>query len=684
MASDSIIYSNPYKSETGLGNDPVTAPIGEQTLYDIWETYSMIRLDELVYFHSPLRFNAQTQTIERLSYEGISYRTMRSNIERLATALVCNFALRPGSMVMLWSCNSPEWIITEQACNRQSMVLVPIYDSLSTNGMSYCIDVTKPEVLVISRDKISRLVKILTQKSVNLSFLKGIILTTDLEFERAIPGNQIEELEQLLARSGMTNPRITDIVGYITAAVHVIPPVPPTPSTISSLIYTSGTSSTPKGVIISHGALTSACYGYLLTPLNFVRNGRGVHYLSYLPMAHIYERVIQATGIIIGGKIYFWRGDFKSLLRDMQDVKPDILCGVPKVYTTLYQAIRSKLEASPLTRGWFHYGLKGDSMFQRLARKCLYGLVRHKIGVNFKLMISGGASLPPKVHTFVQDFFQCNLIQGYGQTETCACVTVQCESDYSVGNCGVVCPNMELKIDPVENEVLLRGSSMFSRYYVPGETFYENAHNFPPSTEWYRSGDCGMVTEDNKLILKDRINTNFKLQNGEFVCPETIELMYLQSTLISAIYIPQTPNSNSLYAFVVPSESLLAKLNVANYFSVEQPLSLMGQHDKLTDDFASDSVYTNEQVEALGSFSILEGKHIENHIMGLLKQKIVKDLAKVHSEAGMKPFMYLRDIHLLRHEFTIENGYLTATQKLCRKKLYAQLQPEIEAMVGKE
>ncbi|EES99931.1 Long-chain-fatty-acid--CoA ligase [Giardia duodenalis] len=677
-------YSNPYKSKTGLGDDLVTAPAGEETLYDIWEKYSLLRLDELVYFHSPIRFNAQTQAIERLAYEGITYRTMRSNIERFATAFVTKFGLKPGSMVMLWACNSPEWIITEQACNRQSMVLVPIYDSLSTHGMSYCIDATKPDILVVSRDKIGRLVKVLTQTPVDLSFLKAIILTTDLEFERAIPGNQVEELNQLLARSGMANPHLTDLLGYITAAVHVVPPVPPTPNTISSLIYTSGTSSTPKGVIISHGALTSACYGYLLTPLDYVRNGKGVHYLSYLPMAHIYERVIQATGIIIDGKVYFWRGDFKTLLRDMQEVKPDILCGVPKVYTTLYQAIRSKLEASPLTRRWFHYGLKGDSMLQRFAKRCLYGLVRHKIGVNFKLMISGGASLPPKVHLFVQDFFQCNLIQGYGQTETCACVTVQCESDYSVDNCGVVCPNMELRIDPAENEVLLRGSSMFSRYYVPGERFYENVHDFPPSTDWYRSGDCGLMTEDNKLVLKDRINTNFKLQNGEFVCPETIELMYLQSALISAIYIPQTPNSNHLYAFVVPSESLLTKMNVANYFSPDQPLSLTGFHDKLADDMATDSVRTNEQVEALEPFSILEGKHIENHIIGLLKQKIMKDLTKVHSEAGMKPFMYLKDIHLLRHELTIENGYLTATQKLCRKKLYTQLQPEIEAMVDKE
>ncbi|TNJ27593.1 Long chain fatty acid CoA ligase 5 [Giardia muris] len=682
MSETQQVYRNP-----GAASDLRTADLGFETLYDIWERYSLARREYEAFYASPISFCASTQQIRHGPYVGITYQTMRRNVERLATAFVSHHKLRPGAIVVLWAANSPEWVVVEQACNRQSFVLAPLYDSLSVAGVSYVLQITCPDLLILSRDKVLRLIAALEAENLDISCLKGVLLISDLAFEKALPGAQINRLEDLLRASGYTG-ILEDIPTLIETAAHVVEPRPPTPDTISSLIFTSGTSSNPKGVILSHRALVNAAFGWLKTPLPIIQTAHGKRYLSYLPMAHIYERVIQTCAIIVGARVYYWRGNFKGLVADMQECKPDLICGVPKVFITLFNGIRGRLESSFLTRYWFRFATGGgdgagnnkESRLRTLARRLLFALARKKLGLGFIGLISGGAVLPPSVQAFLQDFFGCNLMQGYGQTEACAAVTVQRDDDYSIGNSGSVCPNVELMIDPETSEILIRGSSLLSRYYCERERFVDNVDCFPVSRDWYRSGDCGEITPDGKLIVRDRLATNFKLLNGEFICPESIETTYLQSPFVSHVFIPCVTNASGLYALVVPSPSLLNRLGIRNFLS--------GPNADPDGDGSADVVEGSDssgstiiRVHAIHKEHGDDSQSVEYHLLALLRSKITEDFARIHRESHLKPCMRIRGLGVLREEPTVENGLLTATQKIRRKEMQSRHSQLIQALV---
>lgn len=686
MTEAQQVYRNP-----GAAPDLRTADAGYETLYDVWERYSLARRDSEAFYASPISFCASTQQLRYGPYAGITYRTMRRNIERLASALVSHHKLRPGAIVVLWAANSPEWVVVEQACNRQSFVLAPLYDSLSAAGVSYVLQMTCPDLLVLSRDKVLRLIAALEAENLDISCLKGVLLVSDLAFERALPGAQIARLEDLLRASGYTG-TLEDLPTLIETTAHVVEPRPPTPNTISSLIFTSGTSANPKGVILSHQALVNAAFGWLKTPLPVIQTAEGKRYLSYLPMAHIYERVIQTCAIIVGARVYYWRGSFKGLVADMQECKPDLICGVPKVFITLFNGIRGRLEASFLTRHWFRFATGGnggsdgtgnnkESRLRTLARRLLFTLARKKLGLGFIGLISGGAVIPPSVQAFLQEFFACNLMQGYGQTEACAAVTVQRDDDYSIGNSGGVCPNVELMIDPETSEILIRGSSLLSRYYRERERFVDNVDCFPVSRDWYRSGDCGEITPDGKLVVRDRLATNFKLLNGEFICPESIETTYLQSPLVSHVFIPCVTTASGIYALVVPSPSLLHRLGIHGFLAGSSADADADGDGADVVEGSDSSGSTIIRAHAIRQEHGDDSQSIEYHLLALLRSKIAEDLDRIHRESQLKPCMRIRGLGVLREEPTVENGLLTATQKIRRKEMQARHAQLIQALV---
>ncbi|KIY43630.1 acetyl-CoA synthetase-like protein [Fistulina hepatica ATCC 64428] len=552
--------------------------------------------------------------------------------------------------VGLWSVNRPEWQIIDFAAHAYQLCIVTLYDTLGPDSVG---DIQHSHLSIIccSSDHIPTLLQLAPKVPV----LKVIVSLDDLDPDictmtaawaesvgvRVITLNEVETI-------GREKP---------------LPPIRAKAEDIASICYTSGTTGNPKGALLSHRALAiSSCVGNW----GLVLPKEGTN-LSYLPLAHIYGRILDLNVIAVGAAVGYFSGDNLRILEDAQILKPDLFASVPRVLNRLYQAIMAAGDAPGFKGALFRKAMQaklekwkatGDNTHAFWDR-LVFRKVRMVLGGNVKTILSGSAPVSADVMHFLNIAFSCDCEEGkYGLTETCASFSKLWPLDVKgVGTVGPPSPYNEVKLVDVpemnytaedkpfpRGEICIRGDNCFTGYYKNEEATKKAID----ADGWFHTGDVGLIDSAGRVKIIDRVKNIMKLAQGEYVALEKIENMYSTCPVVQQIYVHGDSLQSFLVGVVVPDPVQLASMA---------------------------STMTGKPVRAEDVTALAEACFNEGVIQGVFDA-----LSREAKRNGLKGFECVKRIHLTMDPFTVEDNTLTPTLKLRRRDAHNKFKTEIERM----
>lgn len=573
-------------------------------------------------------------------YKWLSYKEVIEKYQNISYGLL-NAGMKKGqeSFVGIYSQNCVEWVLVEYACYCQSAVVVPLYDTLGPSACTFILNHVDAEFLLCDTEK---KVKSILDTKESIPKLRHIIVIQEVG----------EEVKQLAAQKEITLCRLKDIEesGKNNPDSLKLP----SPSDVATVCFTSGTTGNPKGVILTHRNMI-ACASGMIKHVGVDLYSHGERYLSYLPMAHMLDRMGQAFLYSTGGAVGFFRGDLKLLLDDIATFKPTMLAGVPTILNRIYDKVQSELQSNPLKKFLFDVALRAkraelergtirnNSMWDRLILKN----IRNIFGGKLKLLVTAGAPIRDDVLSFLRYTIGCVVVQAYGQTECTAGCNMSVIGDYEAGNVGPPLPCAHIKLTDVpdmgyfakngEGEILVKGPSVSKGYYKDPVKTAEVLDD----DGWLHTGDIGSWKKNGSLSVIDRKKNLLKLSQGEYISPEKIEAVYLGCPFIDQIFIHGESLENCLVAIAVPEKETLTA------WCLQQ--NIQGEWEELCE---------NEDV----------------------KGNILKELVRLGGKAGLKGFEQVKAIHLYPNAFNQEDGLLTVTMKFKRSDFRKRFQEVIQKM----
>jgi long-chain acyl-CoA synthetase len=394
-------------------------------------------------------------------------------------------------------------------------------------------------------------------------------------------------------------------------------------------------------------------------------------HLSYLPLAHIFERIVMAQIYMQGASIAFFRGDPLLLIEDIQACRPTVFAAAPRVLNKIYDKIQVGIAAAggvkkklfdaaiaAKTKNLVTTGQLSHSVYDRL----IFNKIKKALGMDcLRSMVSGSAPLSNNVMNFYRVMLGIPVVEGYGQTENAACCTVSLPEDMATsGHVGIPNAALEIVLEDVpemgyrhtdsdhkgqpcqgRGEILVRGPTVFKGYYKQPEKTRETIDE----EGWLHSGDIGLWTVDGNLQIIDRKKNIFKLSQGEYVAPEKIENVIIQSLLIGQAFVHGDSLQSALVAVVIPDEEPVRSL-----------------------------------IEASGNSSLAKASLSEICQSDKLKAIIMAEIKKIGKANGLLGFEIPKAIHLSDQPFSVEDGLLTPTFKLKRQQARDKFEKEIERM----
>ncbi|PIN09207.1 Long-chain acyl-CoA synthetases (AMP-forming) [Handroanthus impetiginosus] len=554
--------------------------------------------------------------------------------------------IEEGGRCGIYGANSPEWIMSMEACNAHGLYCVPLYDTLGAGAVEFIICHAEVEIAFVEEKKISELLKTFPGAT---KYLRTIV-----SFGK-VTSQQKEEVEKF----GVAIYSWDEFLS-LGEGKHFDLPVKKK-SDICTIMYTSGTTGDPKGVMISNNSIVTLIAGVkrLLESVNESLTEKDV-YLSYLPLAHIFDRVIEECFINHGASIGFWRGDVKLLVEDIGELKPTIFCAVPRVLDRIYSGLQQKISSGGFIKHTMFnlaYSFKLRNMRKGrkhseaapLCDKIVFNKVKEGLGGNVRLILSGAAPLASHVEEFLRVVSCSYVLQGYGLTETCAGTFVSIPDELNMlGTVGPPVPNVYVCLESVpemgydalstmpRGEVCVRGDTLFSGYYKREDLTKEVLID-----GWFHTGDIGEWQADGSLKIIDRKKNIFKLSQGEYVAVENLENIYGQVPDIDSIWVYGNSFESFLVAVINPSKQAVEKWA--------------------------------EQAGISGDFNALcENPKVKEYFLG--------ELAKIAKEKKLKGFEFIKAVHLDPLPFDMERDLITPTFKKKRPQLLKYYQSAIDNM----
>ncbi|KAK5087922.1 medium-chain fatty acid-CoA ligase faa2 [Lithohypha guttulata] len=567
--------------------------------------------------------------------------------------------------VGLWCQNRPEWQITDLACMSQSLFTVSLYDTLGPEASEYIIKHANLACVVTSLNHVGALMRVKPR----LPNLKFIIVLDPLE--PAANEQQSTSKKELL--TSMSNSLDLNLKFFSMAEVEAIgaastrPLNPPKPEDMITINYTSGTTGPPKGVVLTHKNAVAATSAALVSTTP--KNGDDVM-CSYLPLAHIFGRLLEQSFMFSGGKIAYFHGNILELVDDLKLIRPTSFASVPRLYNRFGGVIKSQTLAAPGFKGALSRHVVNTKMANMKRREnptnkhLVYDRIWGKkvsaaLGLDRAVdFVSGSAPLDPALQDFFSIVTGARIMQGFGMTETYASGCTQVDGDLSTGHCGGVSisvemclqsvPDMEYNVEDMpypRGELLMRGTSIFGGYYNNPEetkkTFTEDG--------WFRTGDIASIDELGRFKIIDRRKNVLKLAQGEYVSPERIEGVYLS-------------NCNYLAQGFVHGDSLQTSL--VAMFGVQPDIfapyasKVLGKSISPTDFEAIKQACKDEKI----------------------RKAVHKDLDKVGRQNKFAGYERVAAVHLSLEPFTIDNETLTPTLKLKRPVAVKMYRPLLDQL----
>ena len=534
------------------------------------------------------------------------------------------FGISAGDKIAVASTNRVEWNILDIAVQQVGAILVPLYPNISVNDYRFILNDSSTRICVVGNkelwDKISSIRKVVPS-------LEHLFVFD--EIEGCSHWSEISEKAQITdpseVKSRMDLVKSGDLV---------------------TIIYTSGTTGNPKGVMLSHSNILSnvfACQSRIPADNNS-------NVLSFLPVCHIYERMLHFLYMYIGCSIYFGES-METIGENIREVKPDVFSAVPRLIEKVYDKIIAKGdELSGLKKKLFfwavaiaeNYELKGKSPLYKMqlaiARKLIFSKWQLALGGNVKAIASGSAALQPRL---ARIFLAAGIpiLEGYGLSETSPVVTVNSfDKGICFGSVGTLIEHVEVKIAE-DGEILVKGPNVMLGYYNNEEATNE----VMDKDGWFHTGDIGVFIDKKFLKITDRKKEIFKTSGGKYIAPQAMENKFKESRFIEQLIIVGE-GEKFPGAFIVPSFLFLKEWALQNNLNF--------------DTISNEEIVLQEKV--------------------LLKFK--EEIDEINEFFGS--WEQLKKFVLLPKEFSIDGGELTPTLKLRRKKIMEKYQKEYAILYG--
>ena len=540
--------------------------------------------------------------------------------------------------------NRPEWQITDLACMSQSLYSVSLYDTLGPDATEFIINHASLTAVCASVPHIPKLIKLAPR----CPSLRLIISLDPLSVEGELPDMSTKDVLRAFAAQydvQIHEMRDVEAMGEKSPRSYN----PPRPEDTITINYTSGTTGDPKGVILSHSMAVAGGSASLCVAA-YQQNDV---ICSYLPLAHIYQRVTEQAALWAGAAIGYFHGSIPELVDDLKLLRPTGFTSVPRLLNRFGGAIKAQTIEQSGFRGSFSRHIVDTKLAnltkgppnKRTNKHMLYDRIwLHKVAATLGLerartIVSGSAPIDPNLHQFLRVIFANQFIQGYGLTETFAIALAQVEDDFSAGTCGAVSPFVEVCLMDVPDmeylstdmpqprgELLIRGPTVFKGYFK-SDTETQKAFT---EDGWFRTGDICTVDDQGLFRIIDRRKNVLKLSHGEYISPERIENVYLGNLpYLASGYVHGDSSEPSLVAiFGIMPDMFAAFLG-----------KILGKNVSPTDFQALTAAAQEEKV----------------------RSAVLKELGRVGKKAKFNSYENVKAVRLLLEPFTIENGLLTPT-----------------------
>ena len=522
--------------------------------------------------------------------------------------------------------NRTEWNVCDIGILQTGAQSVPIYPTISKEDYEYVLNHSESIYCFVSDDTI---LEKLNQIKENTS-LKEVFTFDDIKGEKS--WNEVLKEGEDTSNQNEVETRKNAV----------------TPNDLATLIYTSGTTGRPKGVMLSHGNIVSNVLASdEPVPLDYGKDKA----LSFLPVCHIFERMILYLYQFCGTEIYFAEG-IEKLTENAQEIKPNVMTAVPRLYEKIYDKIILKGEdltgikkklffwAVNLGLRYKPYGENGWWYEKQLgiARKLIFSKWQAALGGNLKIMVSGSAALQQRL-TRIFAAAGMPIMEGYGLTETSPVTSVNFVEvngvrGFRVGTVGKVIEGVEVKIDDTTGEILVKGPNVMQGYYKDPEKTAEVLEN-----GWFHTGDKGEIDKDGFLKITGRTKEMFKTSGGKYVVPPLLEGELKQSLFIEQVMV------------VGEGEKMPAAIIQPNF-------------EYLKDWAEENNIAFSSNEELIANNNVIE--------------QYTNAVKTCNSNFGK--WEQIKVFKLTPDEWTIDGGHLTPTMKMKRaiiKKIYQHLYDEI-------
>ncbi|BCR88402.1 long-chain fatty acid-CoA ligase FAA1 [Aspergillus chevalieri] len=592
---------------------------------------------------------------------GYSYKSF-VEYEQLALQLgagLRKLGLEKDSKIHLYGATSANWLAMSHGAASQSVTIVTAYDTLGEEGLKHSLKQTSSVAIFLDPALIPSLHNVLS----DVKSIKHVIYNTDQEPKQEDLDKLKSDFDYLniisiedLRKSGEENP---------------VDPVPPVPEDLCCIMYTSGSTGPPKGVPLTHANVIAATAGVNEIVGDYI--GPSDALLTYLPQAHILEFMFENLCLFWGGTMGYGNprtlseGSMRNCKGDIKEFKPTILVGVPAVWETVKKGVLGQLNKNSfLVKSLFwgamsaknfllSTGLPGSGFGTWFLDNMIFKKLKEATGGRLRIVMNGGGPISKDTQQFLSMAI-APMISGYGLTETAAMGALNDPMAWNPNALGEIPASVEVKLvdfpdagyltknNPPQGEIFIRGGSVTTHYWENEE---ETKSAFAEGG-WFMTGDIGEFDKYGHLRIIDRKKNLVKTLNGEYIALEKLESVYRSSPIVGNICVYAAEDQAQPVAIIVPVEAALKKV------AEESKVSSGG-----------------ETLEAL--------VHNED-----LKSAVLKQLQNTGRSLGLKGIEIISGVVLSDEEWTPQNGYMTAAQKLQRKKIVNRHKDDINKAYGKK
>jgi len=554
-------------------------------------------------------------------WEKITTQQVADKANQVSLGLL-KLGIKKDDKVAIVSLNRPEWVLADIGIQQTGAVVVPMYPTITEEDYRYIFNDAEVKAVFVSDAALYNKVRAATAN------IPGILeIYTFDEVNGAKNWNEPLKLGQ-----GEDPKQLEPIKASIS------------PEDLLTIIYTSGTTGNPKGVMLTHNNIVSNVKS--VSPYVPVNNEHRA--LSFLPLCHIYERMLLYLYMSFGVSIYYAEG-METIADNLKEIKPHVFTTVPRLLEKVYDKIVAKgMELEGVKRKLFFWalelGLKYDTRKDqgffyntqlKLANKIIFNKWREALGGNVIAVVSGGAALQPRL---ARVFWSANIrvMEGYGLTETSPVIAVNRHEPENnvIGTVGPPVDNIEVKIAP-DGEILTRSASVMKGYYKKPELTAEVID----SEGWFHTGDIGIMEEGKYLKITDRKKEMFKTSGGKYIAPQQIENKLKESLVIEQAMV------------VGESQKFPSALIVPSYAGLQDWCKI------------HEIPYTSD-AEMIRKPEVLE--------------KFKKEIAGFNE--GFAQYEQIKKFELVLNPWTIETGELTPSLKVKRKVISKNYEAQINGM----